>query len=486
MISLDTLLSLLTLNSGIDLNDFLATLLSAPQLVIFFERSPALKKMLQSQLPRIKDDISQQLKITPVPDNLAVEFQLYMQNQTVTLSAFNHQLRQLVQQLVDLNSPFLPGAQSLIDQLEQPLFTNAQYNLFMQRWRVSLTLQALTLNEDLLEQQRDDLIKKLTQQLSLTGALAPLFGDEDLSNGRLWDLSRASLQGSDSQLLNEYSQFLRGQPEVTELVEKLGRSRESDAAPDVSKQQAQISLSVRQPHTQPEEVNGIYQSNDILRLLPPELAVMGVNELEIEFYRRLIEKRLLTYQLKGEDYQPLLQTQSVAYQQQQKTQPKGPFILCVDTSGSMGGFNERCAKAFCLALLKIALQEQRRCFVMLFTREIIRYELTADTGISQLIRFLSQRFRGGTDLAGCLTAALDKLESTQWQEADVVVISDFVAQRLPELVIDRVQRQQSARQQQFHAVSLSDYGKPRLMAIFNFVWHFDTKLKSRLLRRFRR
>lgn len=28
-------------------------------------------------------------------------------------------------------------------------------------------------------------------------------------------------------------------------------------------------------------------------------------------------------------------------------QPRGPFIVCVDTSGSMGGFNEQCAKAFC-------------------------------------------------------------------------------------------------------------------------------------------
>ncbi|STM18481.1 protein ViaA (VWA domain protein interacting with AAA ATPase) [Escherichia coli] len=39
-------------------------------------------------------------------------------------------------------------------------------------------------------------------------------------------------------------------------------------------------------------------------------------------------------------------------------QPRGPFIVCVDTSGSMGGFNEQCAKAFCLALMRIALAEK--------------------------------------------------------------------------------------------------------------------------------
>ena len=75
----------------------------------------------------------------------------------------------------------------------------------------------------------------------------------------------------------------------------------------------------------------------------------------------------------------------------------------------MGGFNERCAKAFCLALLKVALADNRRCYIMLFAHEVVAYELTADDGIYQAIRFLSQRFRGGTDLAACLDAVLPKL-----------------------------------------------------------------------------
>ncbi len=51
-------------------------------------------------------------------------------------------------------------------------------------------------------------------------------------------------------------------------------------------------------------------------------------------------------------------------------QPRQPY-LCVDTSGSMGGFNEQCAKAFCLALMRIALAENRRCYIMLFSTGII-------------------------------------------------------------------------------------------------------------------
>ena len=46
---------------------------------------------------------------------------------------------------------------------------------------------------------------------------------------------------------------------------------------------------VREPATVPEQVDGLQQSDDILRLLPPELATLGITELEYEFYRRLVE-----------------------------------------------------------------------------------------------------------------------------------------------------------------------------------------------------
>lgn len=482
MISLDTLLNLLTLNDSINLNDFLATVLTAPQLVLLFEKSPKLKKMLQRELPQIEASLTQQLKNTPVPDNLAQEFAFYSQTLGLTYYPFTQQLQQTCQRLGALNSPFYEEAQSLLRQTEDEPLTPAQQSLFMQRWRMNLTLQALTLNDDLLEQHKQRLIEELKKQLAMSGFLAPLLDDdEEISHGRLWDLSKSSLQTGDSERLAEYSDFLHAQPQLNELAQKLGRSRESSAIAAENTPLGVEQIWQSQPSSFPEEVQGIHQSDDVLRLLPPELAALSLNELEIEFYRKLIEKRLLTYQLQGEDHQPIPKERPVIFQEQEQ-QPKGPFIVCVDTSGSMGGFNERCAKAFCLALLKIAFQENRRCFVMMFTQEIIHYELTAESGMPQLIRFLSQRFRGGTDLGHCLEEAVKKLQTDCWREADVVVISDFVAQRLNEKTQQQIREQQQAHQQRFHAVTLSDHGKPRLLSIFDFIWTFDTGLKSRLKR----
>ncbi len=142
---------------------------------------------------------------------------------------------------------------------------------------------------------------------------------------------------------------------------------------------------VREPATVPEQVDGLQQSDDILRLLPPELATLGITELEYEFYRRLVENSCLPIACTVSRGVKMIERPVV--HKDYDEQPRGPFIVCVDTSGSMGGFNEQCAKAFCPALMRIALAENRRCYIMLFSTEIVRYELSGPQGIEQAIRF---------------------------------------------------------------------------------------------------
>ena len=82
-------------------------------------------------------------------------------------------------------------------------------------------------------------------------------------------------------------------PALKRLAEQLGRSREAKSIPRNDAQMEAFRTMVREPATVPEQVDGLQQSDDILRLLPPELATLGITELEYEFYRRLVEKQLL-------------------------------------------------------------------------------------------------------------------------------------------------------------------------------------------------
>jgi uncharacterized protein with von Willebrand factor type A (vWA) domain len=94
--------------------------------------------------------------------------------------------------------------------------------------------------------------------------------------------------------------FSNQQPELLQLAEQLGRSREAKSVPKKDAPMETFRSLVREPATVPEQVDGLQQSDDILRLLPPELATLGITELEFEFYRKLVEKQLLTYRLHGD------------------------------------------------------------------------------------------------------------------------------------------------------------------------------------------
>jgi uncharacterized protein with von Willebrand factor type A (vWA) domain len=483
MLTLDTLNVMLAVGEEGLIDEMILALLASPQLALFFEKFPRLKNAIASDLPRWRDALKGRLKDTDVPPDLAEEVLCYQQCQLLSTSQFIVALPQTLALLHKVQSPFAAQAQHLVD--SNTTFTPALHTLFLQRWRLSLVVQTTSLNQQLLEEEREQLLSEVQERMTLSGQLEPVLVENENAAGRLWDMSAGQLKRGDYQLIVKYGEFLSQQPELMQLAEQLGRSREAKSVPKKDAPMETFRTLVREPAIVPEQVDGLQRSDDILRLLPPELATLGITELEYEFYRRLVEKQLLTYRLHGDAWREKISERPVVHQDVEQ-QPRGPFIVCVDTSGSMGGFNEQCAKAFCLALMRVALADNRRCFIMLFSTEVVRYELSGRQGLEQAIRFLSQRFRGGTDIASCFRAIIERMQEAAWADADAVVISDFIAQRLPDDVVNKVKELQRVHQHRFHAVAMSTHGKPGIMRIFDLIWRFDTGFRSRLLRRWRR
>ncbi|MGL5699080.1 MAG: ATPase RavA stimulator ViaA [Kluyvera sp.] len=483
MLTVDTLNVMLAVSEEGMIEEMIITLLASPQLAIFFEKFPRLKSAITDDLPRLRETFKNRLKSVQISPELEEEVICYQQSQLLSTPQFIVQLPQIQALLTRVQSPYAAQAQHLV--ANNSTFTPALHTLFLQRWRLSLVVQVTSINQQLLEEEREQLLSEVQERMTLSGQLEPVLVENDNAGGRLWDMSAGQLKRGDYQLIVKYGDFLSQQPELMRLAEQLGRSRQAKLVPKKDAPMETFRTLVREPSIVPEQVDGIQQSDDILRLLPTELATLGITELEYEFYRRLVEKQLLTYRLHGETWREKI-TERPVIRQDEDQQPRGPFIVCVDTSGSMGGFNEQCAKAFCLALMRVALADNRRCYIMLFSNEVVRYELTHPQGLEQAIRFLSQRFRGGTDMASCFRAIIEHLQNPQWQDADAVVISDFIAQRLPDEVVKTVADLQHKHQHRFHAVAMSAHGKPGIMRIFDHIWRFDTGLRSRLLRRWRR
>ena len=96
-----------------------------------------------------------------------------------------------------------------------------------------------------------------------------------------------------------------------------------------------------------------------------------------------------------------------------------------------------------------------------------------------MLTFLSSSFRGGTDLQPVIEKSLDLMSSAQFKNADTLVISDFIAQKLPSHIADKI-RTIKIQQNRYHAISLSPQGNPELMNVFDHVWRYSAGLTGRL------
>ncbi|MEZ9417577.1 ATPase RavA stimulator ViaA, partial [Vibrio sp. 10N.286.49.E1] len=107
-----------------------------------------------------------------------------------------------------------------------------------------------------------------------------------------------------------------------------------------------------------DDIVGIHESDDLNKMLPNETMFLAYPELEVIFYKHLADKRLLSYRSQGKS-RTLRKVKAQKPDSKNVDIEKGPFIVCVDASGSMSGFPEQSAKAMAYALMQIALAEER-------------------------------------------------------------------------------------------------------------------------------
>ncbi len=160
MLSLETLDLLLAITEGEMIEEMIVGMLAAPQLSVFFKKFPAIRRALDRDLPRWKLQLKERLQEAMVPPALAQEFYRYQQCQLENNTQFYHNLNDTMELLRQLVSPFYEQARALLDAADLPNhpLDDSFQTLFLQRWRISLTLQATMLHHQLLEQEREQLM----------------------------------------------------------------------------------------------------------------------------------------------------------------------------------------------------------------------------------------------------------------------------------------------------------------------------------------
>lgn len=463
--------------------EVMVALAASPKIAEFMRRAPRQAEQLRRRLHKRSELLGDEIRHKPVPPTLEREYRAYQQHRTLPLAELVEQLPQL-QLMLEQSSAFAGEARHLIRQLlEQP--GPGRQQLLFERWRMSLVGALLKLQQDIAEAEREKLRQEIEDQLLANRTLADALDPHQTAAGGLWDLAQGKWHRRSLDLVRQYAKLLQKEPLLSEISDKLGRSEQSLRQHESPQPPVEVrEMKAVQSDEVPDDLVGIHPAGDLLRMLPSEAAMLGDEDLEDEFYRRYLERRLLSYQSRG-----LLPRHRVVLERPQaggqQLRERGPFIVCVDTSGSMGGYPEECAKALFLALLKHTLSEQRPCYLMLFSTSVATLAIRPDTGLDQAERFLSMSFHGGTDLVPCLEQALTRLADPEFRRADVLVISDFIAQSLPHVLLDKMNAQRR-EQTRFHAVALSRHAKGALLRVFDNSWLLDCGLRGRLIRRWQR
>lgn len=301
-----------------------------------------------------------------------------------------------------------------------------------------------------------------------------------------WNLNNSVIKEDDFEILDRFHQYLKDVSSIQQLADTLGSLREAELETLEERYEVQLTTysTVRDPHYR-SEISGITLGNSIPLALPQELSLLDQEKLEWNFLKKFADLQLMQLH-----YDDQLRIRGSQHKSQSRTvtrkKKKGPFIVCVDTSGSMEGEPEKIAKVLCFAIVRMASHQDRAAYLINFSTGIKTIDLKNITSeLSALVDFLKMSFRGGTDISLALDEALRQLETNHYKDADVLVISDFIMYRISEEIMLRIARQQLHQGTAFHSLIISNEANERVVERFDHVWLYNTEEKNVVKRIYR-
>ncbi|RMG20192.1 MAG: VWA domain-containing protein [Methanobacteriota archaeon] len=372
------------------------------------------------------------------------------------------------------------NAKFYIQQIEKtkankdPLSKEGLAEEMLEKWKGLLERKKEIWFFEELEKWRKEFLEKLYEQIEQFQKMLEILGPFTEELGRLWDLSKGLWRTVGFDILKYYSEMIEKEPEFVELARYLGRmqaAREEMILEKIKSTSMKPEFKVV-PYFK-EEIVSVHESNDINNLLPMELGLLDKQTLQTLFFYKFAERKLLTYDFIGyESFQSEFEVEEE--QETEKEDEKGPIIICVDTSGSMHGIPERIAKTLCFAILRVALLQNRKCYLISFSTDIKTIELTDfEKNLSALIEFLSHSFHGGTDATPALEESLRMLETEDYKKADVLMISDFIMGNLPTTTVSKIRKFQE-NDTRFHSLVIGRSENHRVVEVFDNNWIYNT------------
>ena len=165
-----------------------------------------------------------------------------------------------------------------------------------------------------------------------------------------WGMMSGLWNTVDFERIRKIVRIQRSCPEIVKVARKMGRMADDEGREQIRVAEGNV---YKMEHSSKCDILGISTGNDLNTLLPIELAHSADSELEDLFVYKYLTRKLQTFRYKSEIMQPARRIET------KPARPKGPMIVCLDTSGSMAGKPEKIAHSLLIKLLEIADCQRR-------------------------------------------------------------------------------------------------------------------------------
>ena len=425
------------------------------------------KKNIESA--KEEDELFERVKKLSIKEWKANTFTNFLKNtyskKDFDLTYYNKKIKEIENQEIKIDQT---TQNALREQIIKEIEQEAEIEKALQEIKVIDELR-----KDFLQMLYEE-IEKLKEFLEL---LAP-FVEDTTSFGRLWDLSKGNWRQINFNLLQKYGELLTQKKELLALAEALGRYRKAEVEiKEESYTNWKITQQFKYNHSGKSELIGVTESDDLNHLLPTELSLFSDIETENIFYKKFSEKKLQTYQfISKESYQ---QEQSFEDKRQTEAEKdKGPFILAIDTSGSMYGQPEEIAKLIAFAIVKIAYREKRKALLISFSTSYKLFELTDfQNSLPKLVNFLQMSFSGGTDISDAIKETVRRMEEQDYKNADLLIITDGIFGNIGSQLVSQIEALKQ-KGNKFNTLIIGASQNTNALSFCDNIWFCDNYLHN--------
>ncbi len=346
---------------------------------------------------------------------------------------------------------------------------------FIETWSAQLIDKKLKYELAEIDKEREKFCKVLYEKIEQFNKLKEILEPFTNELGHLWDLSGGVWKRTGFDILQKYAELLKKDNQLKELAEQLGRFRKTEK--EFEEEEFEKTIFKKEwkiQHASKSEFVGVHESDDLSSMLPSETALLSETTTESIFFKKFAEKKLQTFEFQSH-FLDTTESKEKDKRLKAKESNKGPFVICVDTSGSMHGTPEYVAKVLCFAILKIAIEEKRKCYLISFSTSIQTMDLAdLPSSLDKLIEFLQMSFRGGTDATPAVKHAIKMLNSENYKKADLLMISDFIMQGFDNNTIKEIEAAKE-RKSIFHSLTISNNSNQNVINQFDYNWIYNTQ-----------